>query len=97
MKLTDRIKKLETKHAVDSANQITLFRVRVVAPGALDDPPGELQRIQAHGTEWQRADDESEDQFTERVFAASRTAAGNKPVFCIGRYAPANAPMNAGG
>ena len=97
MKLSDRIKKLETKHAVDSANQITLFRVRVVAPGALDEPSGELQRIQAHGSEWQRTDDESEDQFTERVFTAARQAAGSKPVFCIGRYAPANAPMNTGG
>lgn len=95
MKLSERIKQLETKHAIDSTNQNTLFRVRVVAPGALDDPPGDLQRIEAHGTEWQRADDESENQFTERVFAAARKAAGNRHVFCVGRYAPANAPMNA--
>ena len=96
MKLSERLKRLELKQASGSANSITLFRVRVVKPGALDDPPGELQRIQAHGSEWARSDDESEDAFTERVFADARKARGGKPIFCVGFHVTANAPMNAG-
>jgi len=96
MKLSERLKRLEVKKASDSANAITLFRVRVVKPGALDDPPGELRRLQAHGSEWARSDDESENAFTERVFAEARKARGGKPIFCIGFHAAANAPTNAG-
>ena len=96
MNLSERLKKLEVRQASDSDNAITLFRVRVVKPGALDDPPGELRRLQAHGSEWARSDDESEDAFTERVFADARKARGGKPIFCIGFHAAANAPMNAG-
>ena len=97
MKLSERLQRLEVKQASDNANAITLFCVRVVKPGALDEPPGELRRIQAHGSEWARSDDESEDAFTERVFAEARKARGGKPIFCVGFHVAANAPMNAGG